>query len=733
MKKEIFKISGMHCAACSSAVQRVISRLSGVKECDVNLITEKMTVLYEPKEVSFDDFKRVVEKAGFGILKEEEQIKSKNQNGFFKILLACVLSAVLLYVSMGQMFFENLPIPNFANIKSSALGFCLTQLFLCLPIMVIGKNFFIKGFSLLFKGSPNMDSLVALGSTASFLYSLVMLLSLKRNPHAVHSLYFESVAVVITLIMLGKYFEQKSKAKTTDAIKKLIELSPEISHLVKDDGFLDVPTRLVKKDDILFIKAGEKIPLDGKVLKGESNVDESMLTGESMPVKKGLDDFVTGGSLNLMGSLYIKVTRVGEETTLSKIIRFVENAQTKKAPISRLADKVAGVFVPIVIAISLISAVGWYIASKDLALSVKILTSVLVIACPCALGLATPTAIMVGTGLGASNGILIKNGETLEKIHKIQVAVFDKTGTVTKGKPTVTDVVAKDKNFVISLAASAELGSTHPIATAVLDYAKDNNISFSKPEFSENILGMGVKCKLNGKELFVGKTSKSKMGNEKNKEFFSEAAKLEADGKTVMFVLYNEKMLGVIAVADEVKETSVSTIKGLKKMGIRTVLLSGDNKITAKFVGDKISVHEVYSEILPEQKANIISELKEKYGSVMMVGDGINDAPALSVSDVAVAVSSGSDIAIDSADIVLMKNDLLDVLKAVKLSRLTILNIKQNLFWAFCYNALCIPVAAGLLYAFGGPLLSPMFAGLAMSLSSVCVVTNALRLRTKKL
>ncbi len=733
MKKEVYKISGMHCAACSSAVQRVVTRLSGVRECDVNLITEKMTVLYEPKEVSFDDFKRVIEKAGFGISKEQEEIKKRDEKPFLKILFAIILSTLLLYVSMGQMFFENLPVPSFASMKSSPLGFCLTQLILCIPIMIIGKSFFIKGFALLFKGNPNMDSLVALGSTASFLYSLAMLFSIKTNPHAVHSLYFESVAVVITLIMLGKYFEQKSKAKTTDAIKKLMELSPEISHVVKDDGFLDVPTRLVKKEDILFIKAGEKIPLDGKVIKGESSVDESMLTGESMPVKKEKEDFVTGGSLNLSGSIYVQVTRVGEETTLSKIISFVENAQTKKAPISRLADKVAGVFVPIVIVISILSAVGWYIASKDLALSVKILTSVLVIACPCALGLATPTAIMVGTGLGATNGILIKNGETLEKIHKIQVAVFDKTGTVTKGKPTVTDVVAEDKNFVLSLAASAEIGSTHPIASAILDYVKENNISYSTPEHSENISGMGVKCKLNDKELFVGKLNEIENSSKEYKEFYLEANKLEALGKTVMFVLYEKEILGVIAVADEIKENSVSAIKGLKKMGVRTVLLSGDNKVTAKFVGDKISVHEVYSEILPEQKANIISELKEKYGSVMMVGDGINDAPALSVSDVAVAVSSGSDIAIDSADIVLMKNDLLDVLKAVKLSRLTILNIKQNLFWAFCYNALCIPVAAGLLYAFGGPLLSPMFAGLAMSLSSVCVVTNALRLRTKKL
>lgn len=733
IKKETYIITGMHCAACSSAVDRVMHRLDGVTECEVNLITEKMNVTYDEKKVTFSDFKRVIEKAGFGIEKENSAPKPKSEFNVAGLIVSGILSVVLLYISMGQMFFENIPIPSLLSISKNPVGFSVSQLILCLPVMFIGRKFFINGFKLLFRGNPNMDSLVAIGSAASFLYSVAMMFGINKNPHAVHNLYFESVAVVITLIMLGKYFEHISKSKTADAIKKLMALTPDISHVVKENEVIDTPTKYVNVNDVLQVKSGEKIPLDGVIIKGETTVDESMLTGESMPVEKGINDLVTGGSLNINGNLLIKVLKVGKDTTLSKIIEFIENAQNKKAPISKTADKVAGVFVPAVIAVAVISALIWLVSAKDFALAVKIFTSVLVIACPCALGLATPTAVMVGTGLGASNGILIKNGEALETAHKIKVAVFDKTGTVTKGKPTVTDIFSDDNDLIIKLASVAESTSTHPLATAILGYAEEKNIEIVSPETSENISGMGIKCLYNKKVLLVGKKELLLSNNINVENYLNKEKEFENNGKTVMYVAYDNKAIGIIAVSDKLKETSALAIKKLKEMGIKTVLLSGDNKTTAEYIGNKISVDEIFAEVMPNDKADIVLKLKEKYKSVMMVGDGINDAPALSVADIGCAVGSGSDIAIDSADIVIMKNDLLDVSKAIRLSKLTIRNIKQNLFWAFGYNVLCIPVAAGVLTLFGGPLLSPMLAGFAMSISSVSVVTNALRLRLKKL
>ena len=737
MKTEIYKISGMACAACSSSVQRVVSKLDGVSGCDVNLITEKMTVSFDEAKTGEEDFIRVVEKAGFGISKlengshTEKKQEIKKENRLFGIITALVLSAILLYISMGQMMFKNLPVPEIFNMNTNPHGFALTQILLCIPVMFIGKKFFTVGFSTLFKGHPNMDSLVAIGSAASFIYSIVMTYSIPYNPHAVHNLYFESVAVVITLVMLGKYLEQRSKIKTSDSIKKLMELTPDTALVVMGNDTFEVPTEEVRVGMILLVKPGAKIALDGIVKEGTTSVDESMLTGESLPIEKSIGDTVTGGSLNLNGVIYIEVTKVGEDTTLAKIIKFVEDAQNKKAPISKVADKVAGVFVPIVIAIALISSLVWLIATKEISFALQIFTSVLVIACPCALGLATPTAIMVGTGLGASKGILIKNGEALEAIHKIKVAVFDKTGTATKGTPTLTDVLGNDEELILKVAASAEAVSDHPISKAITDYAQQKNIEFIPVKNSQNISGKGIKCTLNDKTILVGNRALLEENGISSKDFLNEEILLSSQGKSVMLVCLDNKILGIIAVADELKETSADAFAKLKKSGIKTVLLSGDNKACAEHIGKILGADLVFSQVLPTEKADIIEQLKTKYGPVMMIGDGINDAPALSSADIGCAIGSGSDIAIESADIVLMKNDPLDVSKAINLSRFTIKNIKENLFWAFCYNTICIPIAAGLLYAFGGPLLNPMLAGLAMSLSSVCVVGNALRLGKK--
>ena len=732
MKTQQYNVSGMSCAACSSSVQRVVSRLNGVQSCDVNLITGKMTVTFDENSVSSADFFRVVRKAGFGITAETVKKEiSKQKESVLPIIVSLLFAAVLLYVSMGQMIFENLPLPKILNMNDNPYNFAFLQLLCCLPILYFGRSFFIKGIPLLFKGHPNMDSLVAIGSGASLIYSIAMTFTLSHNPHAVHNLFYESSAVVIALVMLGKFFERNSKSKTARALEKLMELAPDTAVLLKDLKEYEIPTSEIKVGDTLLIKSGAKIPLDGVVLDGSSSVNEAMLTGESLPIEKNRGDTVYGGSVNIDGVLYIKVTHVGENTTLAKIIKFVEEAQSKKAPISKTADKVAGVFVPIVIAIAVISAVIWLIVGKDIAFVLKVFTCVLVIACPCALGLATPTAIMVGTGLGASNGILIRNGEVLEVCHHVKAVAFDKTGTLTVGKPMVTDYVG-DIN-AIPLAAACETASTHPLAKAIIEYADKNNSIYQKPEDFKAVAGMGVSAIIEGKEILVGKKEFLHENGISTDEFANDFIKFAGEGKSLIFVAVDRKTLGLFAVTDVLKQDAKDTVLKLKKHGIKTILLSGDNRLSAEYIGKEIDVDEVYAEVLPDGKAEIIKEIRQKYGAVMMVGDGINDAVALTEADVGCAIGSGSDIAIEAADIVLMNSSVSDVYKAINLSRLTIKNIKQNLFWAFCYNTVCIPIAAGLLYAFGGPLLSPMLGGLAMSFSSVFVVGNALRLRGKKL
>lgn len=737
MKTEQYLISGMACAACSAAVTRVVSKLDGVKSCEVNLITTKMTVTYDETKVTAEDFKRVVEKAGFGITRFEEKTekdeKKEKEQSVVPILLAALFSGILLLISMGPMLISGFPLPELLSPEINPYNYALTQLLLTIPALLVGRNFFTNGIPLLFKGHPNMDSLVAVGAGASLVFSIVMTYTISFNPHAIHNLYFESVAVVITLVKLGKYFEGRSRKKTADAIKKLMELSPDTAILLRDGKEYSVQTKDVVVGDITLIKPGAKIPLDGVVVEGFSGVDESMLTGESMPKEKTVDSFVTGGSINTDGILKVRVTRIGNDTTLSKIIKFVEDAQSKKAPISKTADKVAGIFVPTVIIVAVISALIWLIIGKDISFVLKIFTGILVVACPCALGLATPTAIMVGTGLGASNGILIRNGEVLEISHKIKAVVFDKTGTVTTGKPIVTDILTEDENKLLHFAALAESGSNHPLGIAVTDYAKQKSIPVSNgmTDF-KNIPGKGISCSIDGESVLLGTSAFLKENGISDDKYSYKAQELSSHGKSVMYLSVSGELLGVIAVADSLKSDSVETFKEFKKMGIKTVLLSGDNRLCADYIGSQLGADEVYSEVLPQDKANIINDIRKKYGEVMMVGDGINDAIALSQADVGCAIGSGSDIAIEAADIVLMKSNPSDCAKAVKLSRLTIKNIKQNLFWAFCYNTVLIPVAAGVLYPLG-LLLNPMLCGLAMSLSSVFVVGNALRLRGKKL
>ena len=733
MKTKVYDISGMSCAACSASVTKVVSRLEGVTECDVNLITGKMTVTFDEERVGDGDFVRVVEKAGFGIAEEKtakkKEIKEKG-TPVYPIVVSLVFTAILLIISMGTMLFESLKLPTIISPDMNPYNFALTQFILCLPALYFGRKFFIKGLPLLFKGHPNMDSLVGIGATVSLIYSIVMTYTIPQNPHAVHNLYYESVAVVISLVMLGKFLEEKSRNKTLSSIKKLMELTPETAIVRRVGKDITLPTEQVEIGDILVIKEGSKIPLDGVILEGETSVDESMLTGESLPVNKVIDDPVTGGSLNLTGFILVRVTRKGEDTTLAKIIKFVEEAGNKKAPISKTADKVAGVFVPIVIGISLLSALIWLIAGKDIGFILKIMTSVLVVACPCSLGLATPTAVMVGTGLGASNGILIRNGEVLETLHNTRVAVFDKTGTVTEGVPKVTDIVAKDKKRLLTAANYGELYSVHPIAKAILEQGKRDNIICEGDIQTKSVAGKGISCVANGNEILVGSREFLEEKGIEVKE--DKAEELARQGKSLVFVAENKEYLGLVAVADSLKVTSVTAIKKLKSKGIKTVLLSGDNKLCAEYIGSQLGVDEVYSGVLPTEKSQIVEEIRKKYGSTLMVGDGINDAPALTSADVGCAIGNGSDIAIESADIVLMKSDPEDVARAVNLSKYTIINIKENLFWAFCYNSILIPVAAGVLYPFTEILLSPMLAGLAMSLSSICVVTNALRLKLKE-
>lgn len=743
MKREVYLIKGMTCASCSSAVERVTGKLDGVVSSEVNLATNKMTIAYDSSKLTPEMIMERVERAGFeaepffeertaGEKEEKEEALHVMKR---RLVTAVIFAAPLLYISMGHMLPFHLPLPKALGMHTEPMNYALAQLVLTVIVLICGRKFYIVGFRTLFRGHPNMDSLVAIGTGSAFLYSLVNTLLILSDHRHVENLYYESAAVVVTLVMLGKYMEARSKGKTSEAIQKLMELAPDTAVLVENGVEREVRSDEVKKGNILLIRPGKRIPLDGIVVKGGSSVDESMLTGESLPVEKGAGDEVIGGSMNYNGAMQIEVTRTGADTTLSKIIRLMEDAQGKKAPISKLADTVAGYFVPAVLLIAVAAAIGWALAGQNLAFILRIFVSVLVIACPCALGLATPTAIMVGTGVGAGNGILIKSGEALERTHLIDTVVLDKTGTVTEGKPRVIQIITGEmkEEELLLLAASCEVPSEHPLGAAIVEAARERGMELRETEQFESLTGKGIRAILNGKEIYIGNARMLMELGISQGNMEKEADEIAGRGQTPMFVAADGSLLGIISVADTVKPTSAEAVDAIRKLGIRVCMLTGDNKHTADYIGKQVHVDEVIAEVLPGDKAEVVENLQKQGRKVMMVGDGINDAPALAQADIGTAIGSGSDIAMESSDIVLMKSDLRDVYGAIRLSKCTIRNIKENLFWAFIFNSLGIPVAAGVLYAFGGPLLNPMIAGLAMSFSSVFVVSNALRLKRLKL
>ena len=750
--KMTLKIGGMHCAACSRAVERALKKTEGIEEANVNIATEKAVFNYDEKKIKYDDIVNVVVKAGYQVLGKEEDpaiVKAREiKEQKIRLIVSAIFSIPLFYISMAPMVsFVKFPIPSFLVHHINPQVFSIVAIFLCVPVMISGYKFYTLGFPALFRGSPNMDSLVAIGTTAAFSYSIysTVLAFMGLNPHG-DNLYYESAAVIITLVQFGKYLEARSKGKTGEAIKKLMGLQPKTATIIKDGEEKEIKISEVKVNDIVLVRPGEKIPVDGEIIEGYSSVDESMLTGESIPVEKTVGDKVVGASINKTGSFKFKATKVGADTALAQIIKLVEDAQGSKAPIAHIADVVSSYFVPAVITIALISGIIWFIALHNFVFSLTVFVSVLVIACPCALGLATPTAIMVGTGKGAELGILFKNAETLEVSQKINAVMFDKTGTLTEGKPYVTDIISDDKDKLLLIAASAENGSEHPLGEAIVREAKEKNIKLLNIENFKAIAGFGIEVFIDNKKVLMGNDKLMNKENINIENYNSYMDKLSKEGKTPMYVAYDNKLLGIIAVADKLKKESIEAINRLHKLGIKTAMITGDNKNTANSVAKEAGIDIVFAEVLPEEKSNEVKKLQEQGFTVAMVGDGINDAPALTQANVGIAIGSGTDVAIESADIVLVKSNTNDVVTAIELSKATMRDIKQNLFWAFCYNVIGIPIAAGVLHVFREPLiassiggfltaimgkdllLNPIFAALAMSLSSVSVVTNALRL-----
>ncbi|MCL2664557.1 MAG: heavy metal translocating P-type ATPase [Defluviitaleaceae bacterium] len=740
------RLTGMTCAACAARAEKSVGKLAGVLSCAVNFAAERISVEYDPKVTDLDAIKKRIEKNGFGW--SEIKIEADKKGGPKKkdeinllrgrLFLAAAFAAPLLYVAMGHMlpFGFALPLPKIISHQSSPLNFTLVQLFLTVPILFAGRHFYFNGLRAVILRSPNMDSLIAMGTSAAFGYGLYAAAQIMRgfNEYADH-LYFETAGVIVTLILLGKTIEAVSKGRTGEAIKKLMELAPATAVVVRGGVEKEIPVGDVKIGDILIIKPGSKIPADGVVTEGAATADESMLTGESMPVDKKAGDRVFAATLSINGFIKFRAEKVGEDTALAQIIKFVGDALDKKAPIAKLADRVSGVFVPVVFCIAAAAFVGWFIATRDVRFSLTIFISVLVIACPCALGLATPTAVMVGAGKGAAGGILIKSGSAFETAHKINFVVFDKTGTITEGRPEVTDVASfyADESRLLQLAASAEKSSEHPLGEAVVKHAAKKNLPLLPAADFVSETGRGIFCRIDGCEVLIGNAALMNGRGIQTGGADGEVEKFSRRGKTPVYVAINNILAGIIAVADVVKQDSAAAVKQLNGMGIKTAMITGDNARTAEAVAMQAGIKRVYSEVLPQDKAREISRLQAEGNIVAMVGDGINDAPALAQADVGMAIGGGTDIAIESADIVLMQGSPAAVPAAVKLSKITIRNIKQNLFWAFGYNTLGIPVAAGLLHIFGGPLLSPVIAAAAMSLSSVSVLANALRLKHVKL
>ena len=735
LKTYTFKVEGMTCSACATRVERVTKKLGGVESSVVNFATEKLTVNIDEDEIGYAEIKTAVDKAGYKLVKEEEKEEGKKKLEASKVLLirfivSLVFTVPLLIITMGHML--GMPLPHIIDSMMNPLNFAIIQVILTLPVMIMGYKFYTIGIKNLFKLSPNMDSLIAISTLAAFIYGLfgIYKITMGDAEYAMH-LYFESAAVILTLITLGKYLEAVSKGKTSQAIKALMGLAPKTATIMRDGKEVVVSVQEVIVGDIILVKPGEKLSVDGEVIEGSTAIDESMLTGESIPVEKSIGSNVIGASINKTGFIKYKATKVGKDTALAQIVKLVEEAQGSKAPIAKLADVISAYFVPAVIILAIISAIGWLMAGETPVFALTIFIAVLVIACPCALGLATPTAIMVGTGKGAENGVLIKGGEALETTHQIKTIVFDKTGTITEGKPVVTDVIANgiSENEILVLAASAEKGSEHPLGEAIVRGAEEKNLKLKSIEEFNAIPGLGIEVKIDGKTILIGNKKLIKERNIDIDVLAKESNRLASEGKTPMYIAIDENLRGIVAVADTVKPSSKRAIETLHKMGIKVAMITGDNKKTADAIATQVGIDIVLAEVLPEDKANEVKKLQGENQKVAMVGDGINDAPALAQADVGIAIGSGTDVAIESADIVLMRSDLMDVTTAIKLSSATIKNIKQNLFWAFGYNVLGIPVAMGVLHIFGGPLLNPMIAAAAMSLSSVSVLTNALRLR----
>lgn len=740
LREVTIPIGGMTCASCAAAVEKEIKKLKGIEEVNVNIATEKANVKYNPYETRISEIKSAIKKAGYEALEiqagdqvdaEKEKRQKEIKTLWKKFIVSAIFTVPLLYIAMGHLI--GLTLPEFIEPSKNPFNFALTQLILTIPVVIAGNKFYTVGFKTLIRRSPNMDSLIAIGTAAAILYGIYGTIQIAGGDlQYANDLYFETAGVIITLILLGKYLESVTKGKTSEAIKKLMGLQPKTAVVIHDGKEMTIPIEEVEVGDIVLVKPGEKIPVDGNVVEGHTSVDESMLTGESIPVEKNVGDKVIGASINKNGTIKFKATKVGKDTALAQIIKLVEDAQGSKAPIAKLADIISGYFVPVVIVIAILSGLAWYFLGGATGIfALTIFIAVLVIACPCALGLATPTAIMVGTGKGAEYGVLIKGGVPLETTHKIKTIVFDKTGTITEGKPKVTDIVVSEgysEDELLELAGSAEKGSEHPLGEAIVKGAEEKGLEFKKIDKFEAIPGHGIEVKIENKDILLG--NKKLMTDRKIKiTLQDESDRLANEGKTPMFIAIDGKLAGIIAVADTVKESSAAAIKQLHDMGIEVAMITGDNKRTADAIARQVGIDIVLAEVLPQDKANEVKKLQDRGKKVAMVGDGINDAPALAQADVGIAIGSGTDVAMESADVVLMKSDLMDVVTAIQLSKATIRNIKQNLFWAFAYNTAGIPIAAGLLYIFGGPKLNPMFAAAAMALSSVSVLTNALRLK----
>ena len=736
---EKFNVTGMTCSACSAHVEKSVKKLNGVKSVNVNLLQNNMHVDFDETAVSVDDIINAVVSGGYGASvagkeqeKKDNKIDNEISNMKFRLIVSLVCLVPLMYISMGHMW--GWPFLSVFHGAENGITFALTQMLLTLPIMYVNRKYYITGFKTLFHGAPNMDSLIAIGSGAAFVYGIIAIYCIgyglghgdKEFAHSyMMNLYFESAAMILALITLGKFLESRAKGKTSQAIEKLIDLSPKTAVVIRDGKEVTVGVDDVRIGEIVVVKAGQSVPLDGVIVEGNGAIDESAITGESIAVEKNVGDKVIGATINKSGYFKFKVEKIGEDTALSQIIHLVEEASASKAPIAKLADKVSGIFVPVVISIAVITIIVWLLLGKGVSFALSMGISVLVISCPCALGLATPTAIMVGTGKGAQYGILTKSAESLETAHQVDTVVLDKTGTITEGKPSVTDIapVGISDKELLQIAASIEYLSEHPLAKAIVE--KADGLEFSDVADFEQIVGQGVKGNVDGKKVLAGNY---KMMRENNIEV-SEDEIFANDGKTSLYFAVDNKFVGIIAVADTIKETSRQAIEDMRNMGLDVIMLTGDNAVTANAIKNKLPLSSAVAEVLPSDKEEVVRKLQQSGHKVAMVGDGINDAPALTRADVGIAIGAGTDIAIESADIVLMKSDLQDVVTSIELSHSVIKNIKENLFWAFFYNALGIPIAAGVLYGIAGLKLNPMIAALAMSFSSVFVVSNALRLR----